>query len=84
MTLPKVDSPTDSPENYCNTHAPGWLNAAHPEFGVTLFGATVCHAWGGGTCTFSETIDVTNCGDYYVYNLVGIPWGCNGTYCGED
>ncbi len=38
--------------NICGTDATGWLNAAHPARGVTLFGAQVCFHWSGSTCNF--------------------------------
>lgn len=75
---------TRTPENYCDTHATGWYNGGYPGMGDTLFGQQVCFAWSGSECMWSQFIDITNCGDFYVYNLSGITWGCNGRYCGTD
>ncbi|MFT5454204.1 MAG: hypothetical protein ACI9K2_000680 [Myxococcota bacterium] len=69
----------------CGTHASGWIDG-HPAFIGDTTTQTVCYDWSGpaGDCTWSHSIDVTNCGDFYVYNMIPTPWGCSGVYCGQD
>ena len=68
----------------CGTHAPGWIDG-HPALIGETTTQTVCYDWSGPSsdCTWSHSITVTNCGDFYVYNLIPTPWGCSGVYCGE-
>ena len=66
----------------CGTHAPGWIDG-HPAFVGDTTRQTVCYDWSGDgdDCTWSNEVDVTNCGDFYVYNLVAPPV-CSLAYCG--
>ena len=77
--------PETAPDTYsCGTHAPGWLNGAHPATPGETALVENCWHWSSGTCFWTHFINVTNCGDFYVYEANGLPFGCSGTYCGED
>ena len=72
-----------APGDYnCGTHAPGWIDG-HPAFVGDTTRQTVCYDWSGDgdDCTWDNEVDVTNCGDFYVYNLVAPPV-CSLAYCG--
>ncbi len=75
-----------APGDYsCGTHAPGWLDG-HPDLDLGETTAhTVCYDWSGpgDDCTWSHDIRVTNCGRFYVYDLIPTSWGCSGVYCGH-
>ena len=73
-----------APGDYsCGTHASGWIDG-HPMLTGETSAQTVCYDWSGDpeNCTWSHEISVTNCGPYYVYDLIPTPWGCSGVYCG--
>lgn len=67
---------------YCGTHAPGYLSAPNP----TKVGETktikVCYWWTASKCQWSNNIQVTNCGENYVYKLPTTRY-CNLAYCFE-
>merc|ERR1712008_163035 len=56
--------------NHCNAAAAGWLNGTHP----TLFGQTVqrevCFHYSNDICAWSTDIQIINCGQYFLYELV--------------
>lgn len=66
----------------CGTHAPLWLNGAHPRIEDGVVTRSVCGHWGNNCCGFqSNPIKVKACpGGYYVYEFV-MPIGCYFTYC---
>ncbi|MFT4624357.1 MAG: hypothetical protein ACI8PZ_003016 [Myxococcota bacterium] len=68
----------------CGTHASGWIDG-HPAGVGDTTSQLVCYDWSGpaGDCTWSHEIEVTNCGPFYVYNMIPTPWGCSGVYCGQ-
>ncbi|KAL9961273.1 hypothetical protein ACROYT_G030182 [Oculina patagonica] len=79
--------PTTCPPKYsCNTHAPGWLNGAHPTVAEGQVTRQVCFHWSSSCCynggQWPTSIQVRNCGSYYVYYLIGT--GCNLRYCSTD
>ncbi|XP_078351531.1 uncharacterized protein LOC144636245 [Oculina patagonica] len=77
--------PDTCPEiNRCNTDAPGWLSEPHPTVAEGIVTKTVCYHWSGSCCLWSNTIDVLNCGDFYIYKLIPPPVGCNLRYCGTN
>ena len=66
-------SETSIDEQQCATHAPGWLNAAHPTIEEQTIDAQVCFHWVGDTCRWSSDVQVKNCGDYFLYNFPDTP-----------
>ncbi|CAH3162725.1 unnamed protein product [Pocillopora meandrina] len=71
------------PKQRCNTHASGWLNGAHPTVADGQVTRTVCFHWGSNCCNWSRSVNVINCGDYYVYYITGTP-ACSLRYCSTD
>ncbi|CAF3868656.1 unnamed protein product, partial [Rotaria sp. Silwood1] len=73
--------PTISPGgNNCGAGGAGWLVTSHPsEIGQSIDG-TVCYAVDSNVCWQSNSIQITNCGGYYVYQLYTPPT-CNLRYC---
>ena len=61
------------PVYYCGTNSPGWLQGSHPTQRGQSVSRKVCHNWSGKTCYSSRMITVSNCGDYFVYNLPKYP-----------
>ena len=75
--------PEYDPDEYaCGTHAAGWLNGAHPVTPGETVTREVCYSWTPGPCWQANDIEITHCGDYYVYNLYQ-PLSCSYRYCGE-
>ncbi|XP_078382687.1 uncharacterized protein LOC144665329 isoform X1 [Oculina patagonica] len=74
------------PAYRCGTHAPGWLNGAHPTVTEGKVTRQVCFNWGNNCCTWTINIQVRNCGDFFVYYFKGTPpeHSCNLRYCGAD
>jgi len=71
------------PENHCGTHAPIWLNGIHPENeGENVVRQACVHFLGNG-CWDRFDINITNCGDYFVYYLRP-PLYCAIAYCAGD
>ena len=70
------------PKYHCGTHAPGWLNGAHPTVAEGSVQRQVCFSWTSGCCQWSINIMVRNCGAFYVYKLTDTP-GCSMRYCGD-
>uniref|UniRef100_A0A8C2KN88 NIDO domain-containing protein n=1 Tax=Cyprinus carpio TaxID=7962 RepID=A0A8C2KN88_CYPCA len=68
----------------CGTHAPLWLNGAHPRIEDGVVTRSVCGHWGNNCCGFqSNPIKVKACpGGYYVYEFVR-PTGCYLAYCAD-
>jgi hypothetical protein len=76
--IPEVD-----PDEYsCGTHAAGWLNGVHPVGIGDTVTQEVCYSWTPGPCWQVNDIQITDCGDFYVYNLYK-PLSCSYVYCGE-
>jgi cysteine-rich repeat protein len=71
------------PIQRCSTHAPGWLNGAHPNIGQGIVARQVCFNWGGNQCQWNANIQVVACPGYYLYNLPNAPV-CSLRYCGEN
>jgi len=57
----------------CSTSAPGWYSGQMPSVMDTTVNGTVCYTWSSNNCSYSNQIQVTNCGSYYVYNLRAPP-----------
>jgi len=74
---------TCPPKHSCGTHAPGWLNGAHPAMAEGQVTRQVCFHWDSGCCHWTINIQVRNCHSYYVYYLSRPPT-CSLLYCGTD
>ena len=60
---------TSVPEYHCGTHDPIWLNGSHPTVAEGNVVRQGCISSFGVVCDDTIDINVTNCGDYYVYYL---------------
>ena len=67
-------------EKYCGTNASGWLKGSHPSVIGQKFSRTVCFSFSGSCCYLQTSVEVINCGQYYIYNLPNTPI-CALTYC---
>ena len=76
--------PESCPESVhrCGTAAPGWLNGAHPTVVGQSADMQVCFYWSGNCCSIQVSVEVINCGLYYIYNLP-LPPFCFLAYCGS-
>jgi len=77
------------PENtvepdHCGTSSSGWLNGEHPETLGQTVERKVCFssAIDDDLCYKEATIQVRNCGSFFLYYLPNTP-GCYLRYCGE-
>ena len=70
------------PQKRCGTHAPGWLNGAHPVNVGNTVKRKVCFHWGSKCCTWSVEIRVKKCNGFFVYELQRTPT-CYLRYCGN-
>ena len=70
------------PKHYCGTHAPGWLNGAHPTRLGQIVNGQVCFHWGGSCCNWKANIQIKKCNGFYVYKLGKTPV-CWLRYCGN-
>jgi len=61
------------PAYRCGTSATGWYSGQMPSVMDTTVNGTVCYTWSSNNCSYSNQIQVTNCGSYYVYNLRAPP-----------
>ena len=64
----------------CGTSYPGWLNGIHPTTAEGVVTRTACFSSSAGCCTYSTSIKVKNCGDFYVYEFAPVPT-CSLRYC---
>ena len=71
------------PIDRCNTQAPGWLSGGHPTVAEGQVSRTVCFHWNSNCCQWSTSIQVKNCGAFYIYYFSGTP-NCYLRYCGTD
>lgn len=71
-------SPTRS--NRCGAQVTGWYADRMPAITETIADGKVCFSWLSGDCQWSNTIGVTNCGSFYVYQLK-VPPVCAARYC---
>lgn len=68
---------------HCGTASPGWLNGSHPIQKNIKVTSQVCFHGTGGSCEYDTTIDIINCGDYFLYFLPDTPL-CFLRYCATD
>ncbi|XP_015780355.1 PREDICTED: uromodulin-like [Acropora digitifera] len=69
------------PVQKCNTDLTGWMNGNHPNVEDGIVKRQVCFHGFGNCCHKTLTIDVRNCGAYFVYRLRKVSI-CNSRYCG--
>ena len=67
-------------EFYCGTHDPIWLRDKHPTQAEGNVARTACISSFGDTCSDTLTINIKNCGTYYVYYLKPLRY-CATAYC---
>ena len=69
---------------YCGTTASGWMLGSHPTVSEGKVNRTVCYCdyFSTNCCWQSNSIEVLNCGNYFVYKLGKTP-GCDYRYCGS-
>ena len=67
----------------CGATMTGYLVGQHPKGSEGTVDRTVCFAYSGSNCLRSGTIQVKNCGNYFVYKLSGTPSAYNSRYCGS-
>jgi len=72
------------PSYRCGTHASGWMSGSYPGVQDGAVDRTICFNWSGNSCNWSEPTKVRNCGDFYVFYLKNVSWGCHGRYCGTN
>ncbi|XP_062578161.1 LOW QUALITY PROTEIN: uncharacterized protein LOC134240066 [Saccostrea cucullata] len=74
--------PTSAPTlGMCGTLYPYWMNGSPPQSGETK-AVTVCQVGFSGSCSKQHTINVKNCGNFFVYELTPLDL-CNSAYCFE-
>ena len=66
--------------NYCGSSRSGWLKGSHPNVISQRISRTVCFSWSSHCCYWQTSVEVINCGQYYIYNLPNTP-GCDYAYC---
>ena len=66
----------------CGTWAPGYLNGTHPSTVGELKDVNVCFFSYNSSCFYNNMIQVTNCGSFFLYNLVTPP-ACELRYCSK-
>ncbi|XP_046553819.1 oncoprotein-induced transcript 3 protein-like [Haliotis rubra] len=66
--------------NSCGANYPGWLNGTLPSETDGIVDMTVCVSFYNEPCRKQVTIQVKNCGLFYVYYLVKMG-GCSERYC---
>ena len=71
------------PKNHCGTHVPGWLAGPHPSVEKGIVWRKVCYHWDSSCCKTNTSIQIKNCGAFYVYRLVKPP-ECDLRYCGNN
>lgn len=73
--------PTTAPASYsCGTSAAGWYNGAYSSTVGSTISGTVCYSLSGNTCRWSNSIQITYCGSFYVFLLVNTTV-CDLRYC---
>ena len=66
----------------CGTNVAGYLNGTHPSTVGELKDVNVCFSADGYSCSWNNMIQVANCGNFYLYNLVATH-PCNLRYCSK-
>ena len=62
--------PTSAPgEDRCGTQLTGWLDGSNPSPADGVVSRTLCYQWNGDSCYEDTTIQVVNCGGFYMYKI---------------
>jgi cysteine-rich repeat protein len=76
--------PVEPPSDHsCGTEAPGWMLTGHPSIIEGVVKRTSCFALDKNSCEWESTIEVVNCGEFYLYRLLNTKT-CSLRYCGID
>ena len=76
--------PEFPPAPGCGTTYAGWMNGNHPDKKGESVEREICFHYAGNICSFKTTITVTNCKEYYVYNLLThVNNYCTSRHCAE-
>ena len=67
----------------CSAKMPGYLSGQHPRGSEGIVTRSVCFVHNGNTCFRSTSIQVKNCGNYYVYRLYALRNDFIMRYCGS-
>ena len=81
-TIGEAMPETCPPDLHCGTSGPGWLKGSHPTVIGQNVSQTACFHYYSNCCNSQVTVQVINCGSYYVYDLPNVPF-CNMAYCGK-
>ena len=79
-----IKMPTSAPAvETCGTYATGWMSGVYPATSDGVVSRLACFNWSSDTCYTSTTIQVVNCGTFYLFQLPSSPI-CYGVYCGTN
>ena len=73
-------------ENHCGTEGSGYISfsyagmEAHPTEHYKSVYRTMCFSADGNECKWYAGVQITNCVDFWVYQLEDVP-ACNLRYC---
>ena len=65
---------------HCGSDRTSYLNGKHPKIDGETVQRTVCGNWKDGICSSSKKIEITNCGDFFVYKFPDLS-ACSNRYC---
>jgi len=72
--------------DHCGGTKAGWLMGPHPALAGENVERKACFCVEdlSSDCSFEKTVNVTNCGDYYVYHLVDTSFDSGFRYCASQ
>ena len=74
--------PLSSPgEDRCGTSITGWLDGSNPSPADGVVSRTMCYHWDGDSCEWSNSIQVVNCGGFYMYKISSWVPECDAGFC---
>ena len=79
-----VMTETSLEAGHCGTQFPGWIHGTHPTDEGETVTVEVCFSQDNGDgeydCFYTRNIEITHCGEYYVYFLPAAR-SCSARYC---